>query len=163
MHKSSVPVNPLWRPPAADESLEWTPREVERPQVASSQRCLELQFLGSNRNCGSEQEDEILANCSCFTRLPESTSCGNRPVHRATHFDFVFVRGPRPVLSGIASRLRLARMASSPARGANSLRSIPEAWVTDYSGDIGNNLGPKGFRSVRVGPFHRRSSPSRSA
>src|SRR5688500_4476821 len=43
---------------------------------------------------------------------------GSSPARGATHFDFVSVRGPRPVLSGIASRLRLA---------ANGIESSPRS------------------------------------
>src|SRR6476661_3267273 len=34
---------------------------------------------------------------------------------------------------------------SNPARGATANRSVPDTWVTFYSGDIGNTFGPKGF------------------
>jgi hypothetical protein len=32
-----------------------------------------------------------------------------------------------------------------PHGDANLLRSIPETWVTPYSGDMGNSFGPKGL------------------
>ena len=34
---------------------------------------------------------------------------------------------------------------SNPSLSATSLRSIPETWVTDHSGDMGNTFGPNGF------------------
>ena len=46
-------------------------------------------------------------------------------MRRATHFGFAFIRGPRAVLSGIASRLRLA------ANGIES--SSPLVYVEDVA------------------------------
>jgi hypothetical protein len=36
---------------------------------------------------------------------------------------------------------------SNPSCGTSLIGSIPETWVTDYSGHIGNTFGPKGFAS----------------
>jgi hypothetical protein len=34
---------------------------------------------------------------------------------------------------------------SNPGGASNLFGSIPVTWVTDYSGDMGNTFGPKGF------------------
>src|SRR5579872_6840981 len=34
---------------------------------------------------------------------------------------------------------------SNPSLSATSERSVPDTWVTVYSGDMGNTFGPKGF------------------
>ena len=45
---------------------------------------------------------------------------------------------------------------SNPVIPTNSLRSIPVTWVTDYSGDMGNTVGPNGFS---IGSRRQVSSP----
>lgn len=46
MHEASVPVNPLWRPPAADESLSGLPRSRSASSGVIANAVLEPQFLG---------------------------------------------------------------------------------------------------------------------
>jgi hypothetical protein len=36
---------------------------------------------------------------------------------------------------------------SNPAGSTSTRGSVPDTWVTVYSGDMGNTFGPKGFSS----------------
>ena len=39
---------------------------------------------------------------------------------------------------------------SNPSERAKSSRSVPDTWVTVYSGDMGNTFAPKGFCPART-------------
>src|SRR5712691_9807419 len=48
---------------------------------------------------------------------------------------------------------------SSPGRGANIQWSIPDTWVTVYTGDIGNTFAAKGFSALPSRPVSWSKKP----
>ena len=70
-------------------------------------------------------------------------NAGSRSSSTPLENDQHFKSAPSP--SGKAEVCKTSIPGSNPGGASNFLGSIPETWVTDYSGDMGNSFGPKGL------------------